>query len=32
MAFNQGIAAFLNELSVLLELKGENAFRIRAYG
>ena len=31
MASNQEIAAFLNELSILLELRGENAFRIRAY-
>ena len=31
MASNQEIAAFLNELSILLELQGENAFRIRAY-
>ena len=31
MASNQEIAAFLNELSILMELKGENAFRTRAY-
>ena len=28
---NQEIADFLKDLSVLMELKGENAFRIRAY-
>ncbi len=31
MASNQEVAAFLKEFSVLLELKGANAFRIRAY-
>jgi DNA polymerase (family 10) len=28
---NSAVAALLNEIAVLLEMKGENAFRIRAY-